>query len=130
MEKKHELTEKISQILSKTKARLRDIQSLIGSLNFCCRAIPAVRPFCRRLINATCGLTKPFHRIRIRRDIKLDLRMWLQCFANYNGISMFHDQFWLSNADVNIFTDSAAGVGLGFGNHFESHWCAARWPVD
>jgi len=78
MAKIHELTEKISQILSKTKARLRDIQSLIGSLNFCCRAIPAGRPFCRRLINATCGLTKPFHRIRIRRDMKLKLRMWLQ----------------------------------------------------
>ena len=80
MAKIHELTEKISHILSKTKERLRDIQSLIGSLNFCCRAIPAGRPFCRRLINATCGLTKPFLRIRIRRDIKLDFRMWLQFF--------------------------------------------------
>ena len=43
---------------------------------------------------------------------------------------MFHDQFSLSNEDANIFTDSAAMVGLGFGIYFESHWCAARWPVE
>lgn len=130
MDKLNEVSDKIRIILHKDKAFLRDIQSLIGSLNFCCRAIPAGRPFCRRLINATCGVVKPFHRIRVNTSMKRDLEMWLKFFSNYNGISVFHDRFWKSNAEANFFTDSAGGVGMGFGIYFQTHWCAAKWPDD
>ena len=64
-EKIQQVMEKIGIVLSREKTTLKDMQSLIGSLNFCCRAIPMGRPFCRRLINTTCGLSKPFHNIRV-----------------------------------------------------------------
>ena len=104
------------------------MQSLIGSLNFCCRAIVPGRPFCRRLINATCGLTKPFHHIRVNKPMKLDLSLWLHFFRDHNGVSAFHDRFWISNADVQLFTDSAAGPGLGFGIYFHGKWAYGVWP--
>ena len=37
-------------------------------------------------------------------------------------MSAFHDRFWISNVDVQLFTDSAAGPGLGFGIYFQGKW--------
>ena len=127
-DKIEELVGKIKFILTKQKVTLRQMQSLIGSLNFCCRAIIPGRPFCRRLISATCGLTKPYHHLRITRPIHLDLRMWLTFFQDHNGVSAFHDRFWVSNEDVCLFTDSAAGPGLGFGIYFQGKWSYGKWP--
>lgn len=104
-----EITEHIQTILSKEKVTLKAMQSLIGVLNFACRAIVPSRPFCRRLINSICGLTKPYHHLRIKKGMRQDLHMWLSFSQNFNGISVFHDRFWVSNEDVQLFTDSAAG---------------------
>lgn len=48
---------------SRKKVRLRVLQSLIGKLNFTCRAVVPGRAICNRLIDATCHATKPNHRI-------------------------------------------------------------------
>lgn len=105
------------------------MQSLNGSLNFCCRAIIPGRPSCRHLINAICGLTKPYHHIRITKLIRLDLGMWPHFFCEHNGyVSAFHDRFWVSNEDVQLYTDSAAGPGLGFGVYFHGKWAFDKWP--
>ncbi len=123
-----DVVNKIQVMLSGQKTTLKAMQSLIGSLNFCCRAIVIGRPFCRRLINAICGLTKPRHHLRLNKGIRLDLGMWLTLFENHNGISVFHERHWISNVDAQLFTDSAAGHGLGFGAYFEGHWTYSAWP--
>ena len=126
--KLQEIKQKVHEILAKKKCTLKKMQSLIGSLNFACRAITPGRPFCRRLINATCGLTKSYHHLRINSAIREDLNMWLQFFRHFNGISVFHERFWVSNEDVQLFTDSAGGCGRGFGAFFAGKWTAAPWP--
>ena len=63
----------IKEILKKS-ITLEVMQSLIGSLNFMYRAIVHGRPFCRRLINVTRGVIKPYHHIRITKAIRLDLQ--------------------------------------------------------
>ncbi len=72
----------------------------------------------------------PSHTIHIRltKGIRLDLDMWLELFRNHNGISVFHERHWVSNADVQLFSDSAGGRGLGFGVYFKGHWSYAAWP--
>jgi hypothetical protein len=124
----NEVVLKIKEILINKKTTLCKMQSLIGSLNFCCRAIIIGRPFIRRLINSICGLTKKYHRIRINKAIRLDLEMWLFFLNNFNGISVFHDRFWVTNEDVNLYSDSAGGQDRGFGLYFKGHWCHAQWP--
>jgi len=121
-----ELKEKILQVLEKEKVKLKAMQSLIGALQFACRAIVPGRPFCRRLINATCGLSKPYHHLRVTKAMKHDLEMWLAFFQDFNGVSVFHDRFWTSNAEADLFTDSAAGCG--FGIFFAGRWVCERWP--
>lgn len=130
MSKVTELGEKIRDMLKKQRVTLRVMQSLIGSLNFACRAIIPGRPFCRRLINSIRGLSKPHHHLRITKNIKRDLAMWLEFFDRFNGTSVFHNRFWVSNVDIQLFTDSAAGWGLGFGIFFSGKWMCAVWPDE
>ncbi|XP_052214344.1 uncharacterized protein LOC127833226 [Dreissena polymorpha] len=120
----------LNNMLQKTRCTLKEMQSLIGVLNFACRAIIPGRPFCRRLIDSICGLTKPYHHLRINKGIKLDLMMWKQFFVNFNGIRVFHDRFWSYNDDVELFTDSAGGEGMGFGVYFAGKWMSERWPDE
>lgn len=123
-----EITQKIQEILPRQKCTLKQMQSLIGSLNFACRAVTPGRPFCRRLINAICGLTKQHHHLRITAGMKKDLTLWLQFFKNFNGVSVFHERFWVSNEDIQLFTDSAGGSDLGFGAYFAGKWSCGAWP--
>ena len=127
-EKITEVIQKIKLVLGSRKTTVREMQSLIGSLNFCCRAIIVGRPFCRRLIDSICGLTKAHYHVRISKGIRLDLQMWLRFFQNHNGVSVFHDRLWVSNADEQLFTDSAAAHG--FGIYFKGHWTYAKWPLQ
>lgn len=128
LHKIQEIIDRIDNFLQREKVTLREMQSLIGVLNFACRAVVPGRPFCRRLINAICGLKKPFHHLRLNKGIRQDLCMWKQFFKNFNGIAVFHDRFWVSNDHVQLFTDSAAGEGLGFGIYFAGEWACAPWP--
>jgi len=123
-----EIIKKISDIMQKSKSTLHEVQSLIGSLQFACRAIVPGRPFIRRLINAIRGLTRPRHYLRINKSIRNDLLMWLQFFQKFNRISVFHDRFWLTNTEAELFSDSAASVG--FGVYFRGSWTHARWPNE
>ena len=128
LSKLEEIKLKINKFLTHKKCTLRQMQSLIGSLNFACRAILPGRPFCRRLINATCGLTQPHHYLRITGGMRKDLELWLQFFREFNGVSVFQDRLWIANEDIQLFTDSAGSSNLGFGAYFGTKWTYGAWP--
>ncbi len=45
----------------KSKVRLRNLQALIGALNFCCKVIRGGRAFLQRLVALTRGVSQPYH---------------------------------------------------------------------
>jgi hypothetical protein len=47
LNKLKEIEEKIKAVLNKSKVTLKELQSLIGSLNFACRAVAPGRAFLR-----------------------------------------------------------------------------------
>ena len=81
---------------------LREIQSIIGLLNFACQVVVPGRPFCRRLIDATCKVKKSWHKVRISVSMKKDLQVWLNFLDRYNGVSVILDHFWTSNEVLNF----------------------------
>ena len=128
LEKIRDIVENIDNLLSKEKKNtLKKMQSVTGSLQFACRAIVPGRPFCRRLINSICGLTKPHHHIRLNQGIREDLAMWKVFFEKFNGTAVFYDQIWSSNVEIQLYTDVAAGIGLGFGCNFNGRWSFGVW---
>lgn len=72
--------------------------------------------FSRRLIDATCKLRKPHHKPRVTVGMKEDLKVWLTFLSNYNGTTIILDKFWTSSATLELFTDSAGGLGKGVYN--------------
>jgi len=131
LEKIEKIVIQIQDMLQhKRSVSLKELQSLLGSLNFMCRAVIPGRPFCRRLIDATCGVSRGHYHIRLKQGMRLDLEMWLCFFKSFNGISIFHDKLWCSNADVCLFTDSSGARGKGFGAYFQGRWSCAAWPTE
>jgi hypothetical protein len=104
------------------------MQSIIGSLNFACRAIAPGRAFIRRLINSTKGVSSPHHMIRVYRGMIADLITWNTFLSAFNGVSVFRNRLWLSNTDIEFFMDSAASIGLGI--FVNGHWAQEKWAPD
>ena len=72
-------------LLKKRSVRLRKLQSVIGLLNFACRAIRPGRAFLRRLINLTIGVKSTHHFIQINKEAKLDILTWQTFITHFNG---------------------------------------------
>ena len=52
------------------KVTLRELQSLLGLLNFTCSVIVPGRAFLRRMIDLTKGAKRPYHRIRLSKEVR------------------------------------------------------------
>jgi len=58
------------------------------------------------------------------------LMIWKMFIENFNGTSFILDDIWVSNFDLQLYTDSAGGVGKGCGCYFNGMWSFLQWPVD
>lgn len=116
----------LRDFLRRKKVSLREMQSLIGLLNFTCCVVLPGRTFLRRMINVTVGVRRPTHSIRLKREVKADLQMWLQFLDHYNGKSFFLDFIWFSSDLLHLYTDSSGS--LGYGAIFGHKWFYGEWP--
>lgn len=75
-----EKIEKIANLLSDFKRRkkvtVRELQSLLGLLNFACSVIIPGRAFLRRLFDLVICHTCPHFRISLHAEARADLRAW------------------------------------------------------
>ena len=126
LDKLRKCTDFITAFRQRKKITLRESQSLIGLLNFACSVIIPGRAFLRRLIDLTHGIRLSHHFIKLNRESKEDLNVWLTFLANYNGQSFFIDKRWANSQQLSLFTDAAGGVG--FGAIFGSEYCYGLWP--
>ena len=128
LDKIHKSTHLISEFLGRKKVSLREVQSLTGLLNFACSVIKPGKAFLRRLIDLTIGVWSPHHLIRLNKEVKEDLKVWLSFLTEFNGRSFFIDEAWQSSSKLNLYTDTSGA--LGFGAVFGSKWCYGKWPSD
>ena len=110
---------------SKTSCRLHDLQSLIGSLHFACKVVAPGRPFLRRMISLTRGLSNPSSFIRLGKEFHKDLDMWAHFLASWNGINLFLPPFSPCYDFVSLVTDASGSVGYGAFLH--PHWFNGKW---
>ena len=118
----------ISTFLRRKKVTLREIQSLIGLLNFVCSVVVPGRAFLRRLIDLTKGVKFPHHFIRLNKSSKADLGLWQSFLDDFNGRSFFLNDAWHDSLSLNLYTDAAGS--LGYGGIFRSVWFFGAWPDD
>ena len=77
------------QDTGKKSCKKREMESLIGYLNFTCSVVLPGRVFHRRLISSIMGVRQPYHFIKISAEMKSDLAMWQSFVISFNGKSMF-----------------------------------------
>ena len=116
----------LKTISIRKKVTLRELQSLIGFLNFTCSVIRPGRTFLRRLIDLTKGVKRPHHRIRLTQEARADLQAWCTFLNDYNGKSLFLHERWLSSNTLKLYTDAAANYG--YAAVFGSAWFYGAWP--
>lgn len=112
-------------VRKKKKIKLRDLQSLIGLLNFACYVVVPGRAFLRRLINLTIGVSKPYHEICLNKQARLDLKAWAEFIDNFNRRSIFLDEVWKDSEKLQMYTDAAGS--LSYGTVFDSKWFYGKW---
>ena len=118
----------ITESLQKTSLQLKQLQSIIGTLNFACGAVVPGRPFLRRLINLTVGVKKPHHFIRINKEARKDLEAWLRFLKDHNGRSAFLPDRWLTSQSLNLFSDASGAIG--YGAMLEKRWFQGQWNTQ
>lgn len=116
----------VRESLKRKKMTLKELQSLIGTLNFACYVVVPGRAFLRRLIDLTRGIKKEWHRIRLDKEARADLAAWQQFLVHFNGKKYFLESEWINDSWLSLETDASGSVGYGavFGNHY----LQGRWP--
>ena len=108
----------------------RELESLIGMLNFFGKAIRSSRAFLRRFYDRLMGIKKTFYKVRISASLREDMYMWISFLVNHNGITYIPDQKWLDSDTLLLFTDSYGSESLGCGCSFANEWAFFQWPLE
>jgi hypothetical protein len=106
--------------LKKKSASKRDLQSLIGKLQFIAKCVRGSRIFISRLLQTLSTLRKQHHRFRPSSQFKKDLVWWKRFMKVFNGVTLIPDIKW-SNPDSHFTTDSCLTGGGGFSD--QEYFC-------
>lgn len=87
IDKLEDLKEVVAAAVGRSKIQLRELQSVLGKLNFACRIMLMGRVFCRSLAASTAGVTAPHHFVRLGREHRDDVKVWAVFLDQYNGRS-------------------------------------------
>lgn len=125
VDKVQKCKEEIQMLLQHKKATLKQIQSVLGLLNFACVVVKPGRRFLRRLIDLTVGVRAAHFFISLTRAVKDYLDMWHQFLEQFNGRSLFLDEHFISNHVLELYTDTSGS--LGYGAVFGKEWFNGVW---
>lgn len=84
-QKLSELRNDLQCFLNRAKVTKRDIQQLVGKMNWIAQIIYGGRFHIRRLIDRSNSLEKQWYRTRVTKDMKLDVCWWLDFMKIFNG---------------------------------------------
>lgn len=103
----------------------KQLESVVGKLNFAAAVVPA-RPFLFRLSKRIYSVSKPYHWIKVTKEMREDLKTWLEFLRNYNGITFFRSLKLIPSDAIRMASDASF---LGFGGCYGSNWVQAKYPV-
>ena len=107
-------------------ARLIELQSLIGTLQFACKVVFPGQTFLQRMIHLTCRVPSWFHHVHLNKEFFRDLSMWRVFLTSCNRCSFFLDSFLTADPVLELYTDTASTVG--FESYFNGKLFQGRWP--
>lgn len=126
LDKVKRITEYIRLILSKRSCTRKELEQLLGHLNFASRVILPGRAFVTYLYKLMSSVKEGYHYVHLNKECKSDLNMWLEFLSSWNGINMFYEPELTSAPDMHLYTDASST--LGFGGYYQGKWFCENWP--
>jgi hypothetical protein len=122
------LVQRLTDLEGRADVTLKELQSIVGVLQFCSVVLPAAVPFYRQLLDAQRGMGKRSgtnRKFRMTAEMQADIAMWLTLLRRLNGrpITMGITQ---PVASVRLWTDASL---TGYGTWFGGRQQRGRWPT-
>ena len=139
MEKQEKALKLLNDIVTKKRATVKQLQVLMGYLDFLTKAIFAGRTFTRRMYSKYAGhwdaksskAVKHYHHVRLDAEFKYDCEVWIAFLTHYRDLAicrpMVDLQSTVSAEVLNFYSDANAHPLLGFGARYNDHWLFAQW---
>lgn len=115
----------LGKFKKKKKARKRELESLVGTLNHCCSVVKGGRTFLRRIINVANSLKHRTHFIRLSTEFQKDLLFWINFSEVFNGKAKIIDKTPIDCSEIQC--DSSFS---GFGAYFRGECLLGTWHKD
>lgn len=124
--------EKVDKILvwcrrfqGRKKAKVKEVQKLVGLLNYAARVVRGGRTFLRRMIDTMRGIPKGHH-IKLSQGFHDDLLWWLRFVEEWNGVEVVYEGKPISSGSF----QSDASSTVGCGAFFEGEDLFFAWPEE
>lgn len=129
-EKLCRLRSALEPLLWRKRVKIKDFESMVGLMAFCSKAITSSRAFMRRFydILASVKLKNPRFSIKINREIREDVQVWLDFLSDFNGVCYISENDWVSNESLELFSDSSGSANLGCASFYQGQYVQYRWP--
>ena len=92
----------------KKSCTLKELQSLIGTLNFACKVVPPGRPFLQRMIDLTGNVSRSHHHTKLGSGVFKDLTLWQLFISDWNGTNFFLPTSWVDSDSLLLHVDASA----------------------
>ena len=125
LDKLHDLKSALSSWLQRSSCTKRDLLSLIGTLSFAAKIVPAGRTFFRRLLDLSSTTPHLNDLIQLDHGSRLDFTWWNLFTTPWAGRSFFLLPEWTPAPHIHLYTDSSGSIG--FGAFWEGDWLNGRW---
>ena len=89
-----ELMNLLPQWLDKRKVKCKDLQSLIGKLQFVSKCVRSSRIFISRMLVLLRGVTNNNSIVYLNDEFRKDIRWWIEFLPLYNGVSLIPETNW------------------------------------
>lgn len=122
-EKIQQIASDLAQFKQKYRASKKQLQSLVGKLNWVARVMPIGRIYLRAAIQGITSLKAPSHKIIINAAIRSDLDWWLDTIPILNGTQPIRDPRPVETMATDACVTGAGGV-------FENDWFYLNWQAD
>ncbi len=121
----------------KTSASKRELQHLLGKLNWMSQCVRPGRLFVSRMLHT---LRQAYHqkRVQLSDEFRADLAWWLEFLPDFNGVSCLEEpsshfdvreDACLTGAGGTIGTSGQRSVSQYYGTTFPEHTLKKSWPI-
>lgn len=112
----------------KSDASVKELQSLVGTLQFACAVVRPGRFYLRRIIDQLVAIRKVAFtdttQLALGHTVRGDIRWWMAYLPLFSGHSLLYEKEWLDAPTIELFTDACL---RGFGGLYGTRWIEGAW---